>query len=282
MFKLLRCTFALIVAVMLIGMTVSSEAAKKTIAVMPLENVSGYPEQRVAEIMTEQLCVVLANSGNYNVVERAQMSKIMNESGFQSVAGDPNSTVKAGKLLGANYSLIGKVTMAEVINTASNELKKHLFGKSKNSILMHPFRGKISLDFRFVNNETGETIFAATVEGSKSGKTTESALHAACKNAAENALKEIQSQNPFSAKIVAVEGNLIYIDQGNGSGLFKDETLIIFKEGNPIIVDDKIVGMVQKNVGSAKVIEVNAEYSICKVIDYVENIKKDYFVKRRK
>ena len=164
MFKLLRCTFALIVAVMLIGMTVSSEASKKTIAVMPLENVSGYPEQRVAEIMTEQLCVVLANSGNYNVVERAQIAKIMNEAGFQSVAGDPNSTVKAGKLLGANYSLIGKVTMAEVINTASNELKKHLFGKSKNSILMHPFRGKISLDFRFVNNETGETIFAATVE----------------------------------------------------------------------------------------------------------------------
>ena len=280
MFKLCRYCFALIAVILTIGVAVSCEAAKKTIAIMPLENISGYSEQRVAEIMTEQLSVILANSGNYNVVERTQMDTILREAGFQSISADPNSAVKLGKLAGAKYSVIGKVTMAEVINTASNELKKHLFGKNKNSILMNPYRGKIALDFRFVDNETGEIIFVATVEGSKSAKTTESALHAACKSAAQNALKEIQKQNPFSAKIVAVEGDLIYIDQGTGSGLFKDEMLVIFKEGSPIIVDDKIVGMTHKNVGNAKVVEVNIGYSICKVIDHVENVKKDYFVKR--
>ena len=88
------------------------EAAKKTIAVMPLENVSGYSDQRVAEIMTEQLLVAIHSSGGYTVVERAQMNQVIKEQGFQNIMTDPNKATELGKLSGADYSLVGKVTMA--------------------------------------------------------------------------------------------------------------------------------------------------------------------------
>ena len=58
------------------------EAAKKIVAVMPLENVSGYSEEKVAEIMTEQLLVAIHSSGNFTVVERAQMGTVLREQGI--------------------------------------------------------------------------------------------------------------------------------------------------------------------------------------------------------
>ena len=62
-----------LIAFAFIFLTVATcNAAKKTVAVMPLENVSGYTEQRVAEIMTEQLIAAINGSGNYAVVEREQ------------------------------------------------------------------------------------------------------------------------------------------------------------------------------------------------------------------
>ena len=63
----------------------SGEAAKKTVAIMPMENISGYHEANVAEIMTEQLIVVIQNSQQYGVVERTQLGTVMREQGFQNL-----------------------------------------------------------------------------------------------------------------------------------------------------------------------------------------------------
>ena len=89
-------------------------AARKIVAVMPLENVSGYSEEKVAEIMTEQLIVAIHSSGGYTVVERPQMGAVLREQGFQNIAVDPSQAVELGKLSGADYTMVGKVTMALV------------------------------------------------------------------------------------------------------------------------------------------------------------------------
>ena len=49
------------------------EAAKKTIAIMPLENVSGYSDKRIAEVMTEQLLVAIHSSGGYTVLDTPEI-----------------------------------------------------------------------------------------------------------------------------------------------------------------------------------------------------------------
>ena len=245
--------------------------AKKVVAVMPLENVSGYDEELVAEIMTEQLIVAIHSSGLYTVVERAQMGTILREQGFQNIAVDPSQAVELGKLTGADYSMIGKVTMAvaevnptlTAVTGLSNIFKLEGLGEIV-AEHVHKVKGRIALEFRLVDNTTGEIIMAKTVEGSKSGSSVNAAFNNACKVAAENFLKELNSINPFRARIAAINGSDIYIDQGSAAGLRVGDILIVARESEPIVVNGKIVAMKQNEIGKVKVVEVSADYAVCR------------------
>ncbi len=247
------------------------EAAKKIVAVLPLENVSGYDAEKVAEIMTEQLLVAIYSSGNYTVVERTQLGAILREQGFQNIAVDPSQAVKLGKLSGAHYSLVGKVTFASVEDNPTAAAVEQIaglldLGNLGNMVGQHvnKFKGKIALEYRLVDNTTGEIILAGTVEGAKSGSSVGDAFNRACKNAAENFLKQLDNVNPFRARVAAVNGNDIYIDQGSQAGLRNGETLLVVREGSPIVVNGKIVAMKQNEIGKIKVVEVNTDYAVCR------------------
>lgn len=263
------------------------EASKKIVAVMPLENVSGYNEEKVAEIMTEQLIVAIHSSGIYSVVERTQLGAILQEQGFQNIAVDPSQAVELGKLIGANYTMVGKVTMAVVeqnpTSSAVGQLTSLLglegIGEMAGQYV-NKFKGKILFEFRFVDTATGEIIMANTVTGNKSGSSVTDAFNNACKNAAENFLKELDSLNPFRARIAEINGADIYIDKGLEAGLRQGETLIVVREGEPIIVNGKIVAMRQSEVGKIKVVEVNSDYAVCKTEGILSDIQKGDVVKR--
>lgn len=277
--KFLKKIFAALFAFCIIfGLTVSVEATKKVVAVMPMENVSGYNTDEIAEIMTEELMVVLQKSGKYSVIERAQMATILREQGFQNIAADPDSAVKMGKLTGANYSLIGKVTMATLEKNVTSSIAESLASiLSRNlddqtslellqsaGVLVHSLKGKVSVDIRFVNNETGELVFARSFSGAKSGNSPEAALLGACQKAADNFLKEITAN--VMGRVADISGEEIYIDLGIESGLQKGDIISIVRETSPIEINGKIVGMKTIQIGKAEIIEVNAEYSVCKVV----------------
>lgn len=282
MFK--RKIFAVALTAMMICALNFCEAAKKVVAVMPLENVSGYNEQKVAEIMTEHLIVAIHSSGNYTVVERTQMGKVIKEQGFQNIATDQSKAVELGKLEGADYTMVGKVTMAVVENnptaTAVSQIGGILGIGSAANKYVNQYKGKIALEFRFVDNKTGELILAKTVEGNKTGSSMADAFNAACKHAADNFLLELDTVNPFRARVAEIDGANVYIDCGSESGLRRGEILIVARESSPIIVKGKIVGMKQNEVGKVKVIEVYNDYAVCKVEGKVA-IQKGDVVKRR-
>ena len=263
------------------------EAAKKAVAVMPLENVSGYNEEKVAEIMTEQLIVAIHSSGSYTVVERVQMGAILREQGFQNIAVDPSQAVELGKLSGAQYTMVGKVTMAVIENnpTASAVSQiSSIFGLGDIGAMaeqyVNKFKGRISLEFRFVDNTTGEVIMAGTAEGNKSGSSVADAFNKACKNAAENFIKQLDNINPFRARVAAVDGSNIYIDRGSEAGLRQGETLIVARESSPIVVNGKIVAVKQNELCKIKVVEVYSDYAICRLAEGSATIHEGDFVKR--
>ena len=274
----------LLVAIFTIfSLTLSAEAAKKIVAVMPLENVSGYDTARVAEIMTEEIMVALQSSGKYSVVERTQMATILREQGFQNIATNPDSVVEIGKLTGANYSLIGKVTMVSVIkNPMRNVLSGIMDSTTANTVdkFVNGLKGKVAVDIRFVDNETGELVFAKSFTGDKSGSTPEEALFGSCREAADNFLKELTAN--LMGRVADMNGEELYIDIGTDSGLRKGDTLLIMRETSPIEVNGKIVGMKTIQIGKAKVNEVNEEYSICKIVSKSKGmaVRKGDVVKR--
>lgn len=279
--------FAAMCAVAIVCSLNYCAAAKKIVAVMPLENVSGYDEEKVAEIMTEQLIVAIHSSGAYTVVERAQLGAVIREQGFQNIAVDPAQAVKLGKLFGADYTMVGKVTMAMIEPNPAAAAVARLgemfdmgdFGNMADSFV-HKFRGKIGLEFRFVDNTTGEVVIARTIEGVKSGANIAAAFNNACKVAAGNFLRELDELNPFRASVAEVDGANIYIDCGSESGLRKDEKLLVVREGDPIVVNGKIVAVKSREVGKVKVVEIHTDYAVCRAEGNSFDIRKGDTVKR--
>ena len=285
--NLMRKFFIAIIAVVTVCSLNFCEAAKKSVAVMPLENVSGYNEEKVAEIMTEQLIVAIYSAGTYTVVERTQLGAILREQGFQNIAVDPSQAVELGKLSGADYTLVGKVTMAVVetnptataVATIGSALGLEGISATAGNFI-HKFKGKIGLEYRLVDNTTGEIITARAIEGNKSGSSVTAAFNNACKNAADNFLIDLDSINPFRARIAEINGSNIYIDKGAESGIKVGDTLIVARETSPIIVNGKIVDMKQSEVGKIKVVEVYSDYAICKSDSFMNNVQKGDVVKR--
>ena len=257
-----------------------SEATPKRVAVMPLEKLfvlsdSTQDEETVAQIMSEQLLVALQDSGNYTVVERAQFDKALKELGFQSIYSDPDYAMEMGKAFGAERLLLGKITMVKTKKAYTRGFINKVSAKFDS-----PYRCNISLDLRLVDCKTSKVELAKTVEGDRGGKDENEALYNACKQAAQNFMQEVQANTPFMGRILEINGNDIYIDQGIESGLHKDETLQIVREGVPLESGGQIIGMTLTDIGKAKVVEVTADYAICRAISGNEAIQKGDIVKR--
>ena len=275
---------AFFVMLIIFSATISADAAKKVIAVMPMENVSGYKAANVAKIMTEQLINVIFNSGQYSVIETTQRGAVMKQQGFENLV--TSQEVDFGNQTGSDYTAVGKVIMATTTQNQTKNLINSLFTpKSKQGLIggllnsANSRKAVVEMEVRFVDNKSGQVVFSKTFSGSKSGQNDEMALSGACRVAAENFLKELQIVNPMFARVADMSGDKIYIDQGSESGLRQGETVIISREGDPIVINGKIVDMKRETICKAKVIEVNSEYAIIKA-DKTSLVKKGDVVRR--
>ncbi|MBR2179618.1 MAG: hypothetical protein IJ862_04390 [Selenomonadaceae bacterium] len=268
--KLLSIIFILTVAFMAVS-ALSCEAAKKVVAVMPIESPYDETARKVAEIMETQLTRALHDSSNYTVVERNQLSTAMKEIGFQMTgAVDPNKTIQVGKMLGVQYSVISKVSVAELANNKDKIILGTLLGLGMGGGTtpnMDKFVAKIAVDIKFIDNETGEIVLMTQVKGEKGGESEESVLNEACKIAADDFLTQIQKKNPFTAMVLEAYGEEIYIDAGSNAGLHEGDILELFKEDAPIKnMEGKIIAVRSTTLGRIQVKTVYDEYSICQVI----------------
>lgn len=248
----------LIFSLMIFCSSNSVEAAKKAVAIMPLENISNYSAMNVPEIMAEKLTAALQNSGKYFVVERERMSEILREQGFQNISS--NSAVEIGQLTGSNYSVFGKITFI----SAEKNLFSRILPKSSEKGVINGWKARVEIDIRFVNNETGELVLAENIVGTKTGINETDAINSACKEAAENFFNKLMAT--AVGRIVDFQGNDIYIDQGLESGFRRGDILNVLRETSPIEVNGKIIGMKTIPIGKIKIAEIYGEYAICKVV----------------
>ena len=282
MSKVLARLLLVLTAFFIVGMTPQCDAAKKTVAVMPFESISDRDAYRAAEILTEQMTYAIHNSGNYIVLERNQLGQTIRELGFQQTGiVDADQAVELGKMAGAQYSLIGKVMMASlsenVAATAADRGSRSLFGNSQLGGMLSRIGGKlighykatVSMEFRFIDNKTGEIMLVKTVKAEGADDNRETAVHEACENVAKKAFEMIQGINPFTATIIDVDGDTVYIDQGMDSGLQEKETLVVVKEGAPIMKDGRIIAVKHITLGSVRIDEVNSDYSIGHIVDRI-------------
>ena len=254
MSKLNKLVSLLAVLVMVCGFSLAGEAAQKKVAVMPFENVSGSAEHKIAEIMTEHVMVTLHNSGLYTVVERTQLAQSIKEINLQNTGMmDRNQAIQLGRMTGADYTIVGKVLMANVVDNEISVISGGVLGgwNPYGAARWIPkYKGLVSLDLRFVDNATGEVVLAELIEGSKSGHDRSASLNAACKEAAGNILTVIRKNNPFIATVLDADDGVVIINKGFGTGVRKGDVLVAYRESGVVKgLDGEIVTTKIKMVG---------------------------------
>ena len=152
------------------------------------------------------------------------------------------------------------------------------------------FEGKITVELKFLNNDTGEVIFSDEMSTSQGGKTGATALRSACKVVAEDFISQIAKQSSLENKtetkneteqqssteetqssdisVIYVDGDILYIDKGKDANIKVGDIFAIFKKGVPITdMNGKVITVRTVEIGKALVTEVNNNHSICKIIE---------------
>ena len=337
MCKLFKIFSFFITFLILIAVTNSSEAAKKNVAIMPIytssttvqTNSEAIIYKLVAENMNSQLIIAFYNSDDYAVIERERVNQTLPQFGFQ--AGEEvekDQAVKAGKKLAAYYSVIGKVNLAKVTdNKDKNTLQKindrinqetdeeneateteGNFGKTNvnKNANEGAFEGEISVELKFINNETGDIVFETELNSTQAGTNGANALRAACKAAAEDFLSQIakqseeeqqpqpeqqspteqqpQSEQQSSSDIMVIDVGVdtVYIDKGIESNLQKGDILNVIKTEPVKNMSGQIITFKTVILGKLEIQEVSEGYSICKIIEQIapDSIQRGSIAKR--
>ena len=150
---------SLAVFVMILGTSLVSEAAMKTVAV---GNFVDGTNSRYGKMICEQLQSSIQNglvqNKNYTVVERSNLDQIFKELGLQnSGVVDSSSAIEIGNLSGADYTLMGKVVEAEI--------------NPYNNLAYEGLKGKVAVSVQIVDNTTGRIISSDMISDTDSSAT---------------------------------------------------------------------------------------------------------------
>lgn len=143
-------------------------AGKPSIGVAEFKNESGAAWWRggVGSELSGMLSNELSSSGDFRVVERAKLNKVLDEQDLAASGRVRRGTgAKTGEVTGADYLVMGTVTAYEE-NTSNTGGGLSFRGISLGGKKSEAY---LAVDVRVVNTTTGEVDFSRTIEGRSSG-----------------------------------------------------------------------------------------------------------------
>ncbi|MEW6086752.1 MAG: CsgG/HfaB family protein [bacterium] len=282
-------------------------AGKKKICVMDLEDKaegqhSGW--HNPGKGMADMLVTALVKSNKFLVIEREQMEKVMNEQSIgQSGAVNPQTAAKIGQILGVSYIITGSITEFGVKESklgVGNLGRVLSFGGGLDA---KTNKAVVALDLRMINTTTAEILKAVKGEGEEKstgvaidldvapsvdfGKEgfDETVIGKAVRKAVDMAAKEIiesELNEPWTARIIKVEGNQIYLNSGEESGEKVGKVIAIYHKSEDLIDPETGIslGAEEKKIGTAKIIKVEKKFSIAETD--ASGVTKDDYLKEEK
>lgn len=234
---------------------------------------------RLGTVLSDMLITALLKTGSFDVIERTQLDKLLKEQQLNA-AGilDPATAPKAGKMLGVDLILGGKITEFGVKTKKSGGLGILTGGALgvdvKNST------ARAAIDVRVINTTTGQILAAeqGTGEDKESGvafsgtdfshflaavdfnttEWTESRIGKATRQAVDQAVGKIVALFPVEARVLAglPDGSAI-LDAGRFSGVKVGDSFDIIRE-NPVKDPDtgEVIYSDRKTLGSMQVIDL--------------------------
>ena len=258
----------------LLATSVAYPQLKKRVAVFTFEDKSqqgwhwwtgGSPGDGMADMLTTEL----VKSGKYVVIERQEISGVMEEQNLgMTGCVTEQSAAQVGKLLGVELAIMGAVTEFGVSKGGGDVRIKGIgLGTKKES-------ATVAIDVRMVNTNTGEILAAENIrkEESSSGiristpkfgfnnrnDFDNSLAGKATRAAIDNIMELIEAQMqqlPWEGKVILTQGSTIYIKPGSDAGVSVGDVFTVYAEGQELIDPDTglSLGSVEQKVGTIKV-----------------------------
>lgn len=282
-------------------------AAKKRIAVVDLEDKAQGQHggwRSVGSGMADMITTGLIKSGKFNVMERQELQKVFDEQKLgASGAVTPQTAAKVGQLLGVQYLVIGSVTEFGVKESklgVGNVGRVLGFGGGAEA---KTNTARVAMDVRLVDTSTGKIIVADKGEGEQSstgvsidmtvapsvdfGKEgfDETVIGKAVRKSVDMVVRifsDAEGKMPWSARIIKVDANKIWINSGQEDGIQVGKVVAIFQKGEELTDPDtgESLGSSDTKLGTAKITQVDKKFSIAETT--VNGVTKDAYLTEEK
>lgn len=233
---------------------------KYKIAVVDFEDKTKYGQARLGSSASDILTTELVKTGNFIVIERTQLQKVLEEQKLQqSGLIQQDSAMSVGRLLGLNALIIGSVSQFGV----RIEGEDALFVQTKRQV------AEAVVDIRVVDVQTGKILYADSGKGTAKKETGSflgmgtqagydetlggKALREAIMQFINNIILRVNKE-PWFCWVAEVEEKNIYLDAGIESGLQVGTILEIYRIGKEIrSPSGELLGKIEEKVGEIKV-----------------------------
>lgn len=272
-------------AITLIAATTSAHASnlKKIVAVSRFENKTAWRGQMsLDDGMADQLTDALMKSGAFTVMERQTLGDVTAEQDLAASGRSATSkSAQTGKLVNAQILVKGTVTEFESSSQGSDSgvgFGGFKIGAKRNE-------AHVGLIIRLIDTTSGEVLASERVEGkATSGGTSfgmnvagvgfgtsgfaKTPLGKAVQEAIDNCVAIITSKLekvPFSARVLKVNGNEMYVGAGAKTGVTEGDTFTVYSVGEDLVdpTTGEKLGSEETAKGTVKVTKVEDKF--CKV-----------------
>ena len=177
--------FALLALALIAFVSVSHAQKKKRVAVMNFDYSTVHSavmgiwgaDQDIGKGIADMLVDKLVNDGQYSVIERKALDKILAEQNFSnSDRADPTSAAKLGKVLGVDAIIIGSITQFgrddKKTGVGGGGFSRFGGKVGLGGVEKRESKAEVAITARMINTETAEILASCTGKGeSKRGGT---------------------------------------------------------------------------------------------------------------
>lgn len=217
--------------------------------------------------LTNKFVTALVQTRKFDVVERERVDTLLSEMQM-SEAGlmDPARAVEAGRMLGADYFLMGEISVFTLTTTVRQVPNTTRWQRVEELRLILDMRIVDTRTSKIVSAEKGEALMRATqlfphrpdVNSPVEPKSLDDIQREVV---AKCVIKVIDAIYPI--RIIAVNADGVSVNRGEGGGLSVGDTLDVFVEGQEMIDPDtgEVLGSEETKVGRIRISQVLAKFS---------------------
>lgn len=270
-----RVTFALALPLLVPAAAMAQQ--KVTVAVAPFTFHKDFRATPGAALetgaLTNKFVTALVGTRKFDVVERERLEKLLDEMQLsQTGLMDPASAVKAGKGVGADFMLMGEVSVFTLTTTVKFIKLNDRWQRIEDLRLI--------VDMRIVDTRTTKVASAFKGDAQLVAKQMFKAQPAVDAPLEPATVDEIERQvvdklvikvidTVFPIRIIAVgDDGVVSINRGEGGGVPVGTELDVFSEGEEMVDPDtgEVLGSAETKIGRIRVDQVLPKFSKCSIV----------------